>query len=183
MRLSECFFTIYWFSCVVFRFWHGVCNSKARNLKHELEKQNLGVPIMKTLNNIVTLALFASMTIACGASTQASDSAFSNLSIPAVAPVGTQEGTLVKIDAEPQPAVAEVGSTDSDTVGAAAVNARNLSYCPEGFTGLAKGCESRITNRVPRPTIQHAQAEAFTAMPEMNQGENFGAQSMGGHGF
>jgi hypothetical protein len=139
---------------------------------------------MKTLNNILTLALFASMTIACGASTQVSDTAFVNLSsIPAVAAAGTQDGMLTQLDADPQPAVTEAGQTESNSVGGAAVNARNLSYCPTGFTGVANACSSKISNRIPRPVIQHAQADAFTAMPEMNQADSFGGQHMGGHGF
>lgn len=139
---------------------------------------------MKTLNNILTLALFASMTIACGASTQVSDSAFVDLSsIPAVAPAGSQDGDLTQIDASPEPAVTEMGQTESNSVGGAAVNARNLSYCPTGFTGVANTCSSKITNRVPRPVIQNHPADAFTAMPEMNQADSFGGQHMGGHGF
>ena len=139
---------------------------------------------MKTLNNILTLALFASMTIACGASTQVSDSALENLTpAPVIASADAQDGTMKQINAEPQPAVKNVGQKKLTKMGAAAINDPKLPYCPEGFTGLASGCSSKIINRIPRPTIQHAQAAAFTAAFEMNQADSFGGQHMGGDGF
>ena len=135
---------------------------------------------MKILNNIVTLALFASMTIACGASTQASDSAFVNLSsIPTVAPAGSQDGVSMQVDAELQVAVAEAEQTQANNVGAAAANVRNVPYCPLGFTGSMTGCETSV----PRPTIQNNPAEEFTAMPEMNSVDSFGDQQMGAQTF
>ena len=135
---------------------------------------------MKTLINILTVALFASMTIACGASTQVSDSAFVDLSsIPAVAPAGNQDGDLTQLDAEPRPAVTEVGQLQSNALGAAAVNLRNQPFCPVGVRGSMTGCETSV----PRPVIQNNPADAFTAMPEMNQADSFGGQHMGGHVF
>jgi hypothetical protein len=110
---------------------------------------------MKTFNNILTLALFASMTIACGASTQASDSAFVTLSsIPSVAPVAGQSGQV--IGSAPgemmfRPGVTDImGSLSATDIGAASVA---YGVCPKSSSKPA----------LPHPQLRYQDPQCIMA--------------------
>ena len=111
---------------------------------------------MKTLNNILALALLTSMTIACGASTQASDSAFSNLSIPAVAPVPGQSGQVAR--SAPAEMMLRPGVTDiTGSLSATDIGAASVAYgvCPKSASKPARGCSPASAAPLPRPTMHH----------------------------
>lgn len=121
------------------------------------------------------------MTIACGASTQTSQSALVDYSaIPAVEAVAghnLEAGEAAGVENEDIAQNAD-DETAEPEIGAGAVNTRNLVNCPTGMTAGLNGCSVFSPGRLPRPSIQHGQSAHMT-----NMANGFNDAQMGGHQF
>ena len=133
---------------------------------------------MKTLTNIITLALIASVTIACGAATQTQNQNATSASLafisaevsltPAEGAVAEQQANVEVLSPleSPNMRIEREGIT-KPRIGSAAAKAFN---CPTGLRVGLNGCGQQQFEQMKRPTMNH-----MGGMPNGYQ--------MGGTGF
>ena len=138
---------------------HGAdLNLRYINLK---DSTDLGDPIMKTLVNIITLALIASVTIACGASTQGQSSDTGAGSVALLSAVSISHGTSAADRPDSEIGLSGVrvvaGSKQESVRGPAiGATAASTTMCPVGAGASIHGCNNGPqSRRLKRPTISH----------------------------
>ena len=114
---------------------------------------------MKTLTNIITLALIASVTIACGASTHGQSSDTGAGSVALLSSVSVSHGTSAADRPDSEIGLSGVrviaGSKQDSLRGPALGAAASSSMCPVGAGASIHGCNNASVFRLKRPTISH----------------------------
>ena len=115
---------------------------------------------MKTLTNIITLALIASVTIACGASTHGQSSDTGAGSVALLSSVSVSHGTSAADRPDSEIGLSGVrviaGSKQDSLRGPALGAAASSSMCPVGAGASIHGCSNwSQSKRLKRPTISH----------------------------
>ncbi|MGB0646112.1 MAG: hypothetical protein ACPGQS_02995 [Bradymonadia bacterium] len=115
---------------------------------------------MKTLTNIITLALIASVTIACGASTHGQSSDTGAGSVALLSSVSVSHGTSAADRPDSEiglSGVRVIAGSKQDSLRGPAIGgtAASTSMCPVGAGASIHGCNNASVFRLKRPTISH----------------------------